>query len=468
MNLTDNYDGTWTDPSTGNIYSDAEGQNLISSGDMSATTQTYEGTGTSPASGGGETPAPAGAVDQVNGNWVDALGRILGPVAVSALTPYLNNLQSGGLLSTGTDMLRNAGRAADNINAPDLTKLIPQLRLQVMQGSMTPAQAAAAVQQASQMNNVTTDQGSLQGQRDALSKLADIGNNNGVTEADRAALNATMAQTNANAASQRAAQIQQLQMQGNAGTGAELAARLAGTQGAANSNAMAGASTAQAAQARALQAIQANLAGNANLNTQQFSQAAQKAQAQDAVNAFNAQAQQQTALANAGYQQQAGLTNFNTANDIAKTNTGIQNTQAMLPYESAQKNFTNQNDLAKTRGALGVAAGKPLVDSATQQITRSGAAGAAAAGNAGATTGGNTTTNSSGQSVDPITGAITGIIKSGVGSLVTDGLGQVGSWLGFKDGGYVTPCSGEQLKDEDIDHLMAKLTQYKYRKNKGQ
>ena len=366
-------------------------------------------------------------------------------------------------------MLVNAGNAANNVSAPDLTKLIPQLRLQVMQGSMTPAQAAAAVQQASQMNNVQTDQGSLQGQRAALAQLANIGQNNGMTEADRAALNATMNQTNANAAQQRAAQIQQMQMQGNAGTGAELAARLSGVQGSANNNAMAGASTAQAAQARALQAIQAGMQGNAALNTQQFSQAAQKAQAQDLVNQFNAQAQQQTGLANAGYQQQAAQQNFNTANQIAGTNTGIMNTQAMMPYQAAQSNFENQANIAKTQGALGVAAGTPLVKAATDQITRStNAAGSAPAAGTGVPA---ATSTSGGTTVDPITGAIKSAIGSGIGQAITSGIGDaasaVGNWLGFKDGGYVSAPKNE-MSDQDIDHLIAHMTAYKFRKNKGQ
>jgi len=460
-NFIDNGDGTFTDPSSGDIYS-GDGA-LISNGGSS--TPTYQGTGTSPASGGGDAPVPDGAVAQSNGNWIDAAGKILGPIAVSALTPYLNNLQSGGLLGTGTDMLKNAGNALNGITAPDLTMLIPQLRLQVMQGSMTPAQAAAAVQEASNMANVKTDQGSLQGQRDALSKLATIGNNGGMTEADRAALNATMDQTNANTAQQRAAQIQQMQMQGNAGTGAELAARLSGVQGGANSNAMAGASTAQAAQARALQAIQSGLQGNAALNTQQFSQEAQKAQAADAVNQFNAQARQAANLSNAGMSQQAGLANFDTANKIAATNTGIQNTQAMMPYNASQSNFENQLGLGKAKSATQVAAGTPLVKAATEQIARSSGAGAAAAGANGTGTAG----TGSGQTVDPITGAITSGIKSAIGSAAGDaissGLGQVASWLGFKDGGYVgTPEKDNGMSDQDIDHLIAHMTAYKFRR----
>jgi len=425
--------------------------------------------------GGGSSSAPAGATGvSVDGkSWIDAAGRILAPILTSAAMPYLNDLASGGLLSTGTDMLKNAGNALNGISAPDLTKLIPQLRLQVMQGQITPAQAAAAIQEASAMQDVTTDQQSLQGQRDALSKLANIGENNGMTEADRAALAATMNQTAAKTASDRAAQLQQMQMQGNAGTGAELAARLSGVQGGANANAMAGASTAQAAQARALAAIQAGLQGNANLNTQQFDQAAKKAAAQDAVNQFNAQARQSTNLANAGYTQQANIGNFNTANEIAKTNVGIQNQQAMMPYNAAQSNFENQLGLGKARSGIQVAAGKPLVDAATEQIKRSQGGGAAQAANAGSGTAGTGgTTGSTTQQRDPITGAITGAIGnaigSGLGGLISDGLGAIGSWFGFKDGGYVQPVNSSEMSDQDIDHMIAKMTDYKYRRNKGQ
>jgi hypothetical protein len=458
--------------SFGNEYDDTtqtvdEYGNIVPIDAGATTVDPYAGYTTGQNSGTVDTgAAPAGAVgtDASGTNWIDKAGKILGPIAVSALTPYLNNLQSGGLLSTGTDMLKNAGNALNGVNAPDLTKLIPQLRLQVMQGSMTPAQAAAAIQEASNMGNVKTDQGSLQGQRDALSKLASIGNNGGMTEADRAALNATMDQTNANTAQQRAAQIQQLQMQGNAGTGAELAARLSGVQGGANANAAAGASTAQAAQARALQAIQSGLQGNAALNTQQFSQEAQKAQAADAVNQFNAQARQAANLSNAGMSQQAGLANFNTANQIAGTNTGIQNTQAMMPYNASQTNFENQLGLGKAKSATQVAAGTPLVKAATDQVARSSGAGAAAAGANGTGTAG----TGSGQTVDPITGAITSGIKSAIGSAAGDaissGLSTVAGWLGFKDGGYVGDEVEHGMSDQDIDHLIAHMTAYKYRR----
>lgn len=481
MGLTDNGNGTFSYPDSPGLLFDNMGNQIDTSmgpanpdsgtgpyPEQNTGPNTYTPTDPTDPNFVGPDPVPPGAVKKsADGNsWLDALGRFVAPVAVSLLTPYLNNAQSAGLLNAGTGMLQRAGTQLDNIGAPDLTRLIPQLQLQVMQGSMSPAQAAAAVQEASRMGEVKTDRTSLEGQRAALAQLAQIGSNNGMTEADRAALNATMNQTNANTAQQRAAMLQQLQMQGNAGTGAELAARLSGVQGGANSNAMAGANTAQAAQARALQAIQAGLQGNANLNTQQFDQAAKKASAQDAVNAFNAQAAQQTNLANAGWQQQAATNNFNTANEIAKTNVGIQNQQAMMPLETTQKNFSNQLDLGKTRGALNVAAGKPLVDAATAQITRSNdALGVTGAANTNKQAANNQNTT------DPLTGAIRDGARDALGNLIKSGVGDavstVAGWLGFKDGGYVdSSCTPKPnaVSDDDIDGLIAHMTAYKYRR----
>ena len=472
-NMTDNGDGTYTD-SSGQIYN-SDGVPIDG-----PTTDPYANYTTGQNSGTVDTGTPPpGAVktDATGTNWLDIAGKVIGPVLVggaSALvSPWLSNLQSGGLLNTATGMLTSSGQALSNIQAPDLTKLIPQLHLQVMQGQMTPAQAAAAIQAASGMNSVHTDQASLQGQRDALAKLANVGADGGMTEADRAQLAATMNQTNANVAQQRAAQLQQLQMQGNAGSGAELAARLSGVQGGANSNAMAGANTAQSAQARALAAIQAGLQGNAALNTQQFSQAAQKAQAQDAVNQFNAQAQQSTNLANAGFTQQANANNFNTANTIAGTNTGIQNQQAMMPYEAANTNFKNQLGLGTAQTGAQLAAGKALGTMATNQINRSGALAGSVNNAIGGTTGtagtGSAGGNTSGGTVDPITG----LVKQGLG-WVGNNLGTVadtvGGWLGDAGSAIGDLFSDEDLKtdkhqmsDSDIDNMMAQMTAYKYR-----
>ncbi len=291
----------------------------------------------------------------------------------SDITDFL----SGGNLDSARNFMTGSAASIINVPLPDLMTMIPQLQMQVqqgvltaaqatakmaevqgqmtpeqyqvvqavVQGTMTPAQASATLQEQSNMAGVKTDQASLQGMRTALAQLGDIAQNKGVTEADRAQFNSIMDQANANVAQQRAAQTQQLQQQGNAGTGSELAARLIGAQGTANSNAIAGANLATSAQQRALQAIQAGVTGNQALNNQLFNQDASKAQAQDLVNSFNAQAKNAVSLANANNQQASNLANFNQANAVNQQNAQMTNAGAAANAAARQaSNLANFNE----------------------------------------------------------------------------------------------------------------------------
>jgi len=447
-----------TDGSMDPYPTDTSGNALPPLQDTGSNTQTFDdgSTITTDSNGNpiGSTDAPAGAVAKDSaGNWLDAAGNILKPllpVLGSLASPWLNNLQSGGLLKKGYESVEGAIGAANALKTPDLMSLIPHLKLQVQQGLMTPAEAQAALQEASNMQNVRSDQASLLGARTALGQLGDIAANRGMTEADRAAFAQFMNQQNANTAQNRAAQLQQLQMQGNAGTGAELAARLAGVQGGANANAMAGAGMAQAAQARALQAMQAGLSGNTALNQQMFSQDAQKAQAQDLVNQFNAQARQATNLQNATMQQQANLANFNTANEIAARNTGIQNEQLKMPLTTQQQQFANQLEKTKQQTQTGIYGGKILGDMGTAQLEQSKAAGAAAAGaEQPAAKKGKTDYSSTGA-------AIGTAIMPGIGTVIGGIAGKL-----FSDEDLKT--DKKALSDTEVDDMMARLTGYKYR-----
>lgn len=420
--LSSNGDGTYTDPATPGVVYDSAG-NVVSEPitgtqwengvystprtqpvNTAGTTDTAT-TGVNPTDWGPVNPygtettttapvKPASVVaTDAQGNWYDALGKIIGNAVTglvsTAINPAVQNLASGGLLNDAAGMMKGAVSGIQNVAQPDLMALIPQLQLQVQQGTMTPAQAsaamqtvqgkmspasyqaalaqvqgkmeaakgtaatgsvigkmtpaqynivkavqqgkmtpvqaAAAVQKDSEMKGVNTDLASIEGMRTALGQLSTIAENKGMTDADRAQFQQAMNLANSNAASQRQAQIQQLQMQGNAGTGSELAARLAGGQQIANAGSAAGATLATNAQARALDAIKSGLAGNKDLNAQLFEQQAAKAQAQDLVNNFNAQAKQAANLQNATAGTAANLTNFTTANDIERANAAAGN-----------------------------------------------------------------------------------------------------------------------------------------------
>lgn len=449
-----------------------------------------------------------------------AAGTLLGGLA----GPSLNNILSGGAFNQAKGLINQGANMIQSVPGGNLTNLIPQLTLQVQNGLMTPAQAAAAYQQViGQMNpaqaaaaqqgitnmaGVNSDQTTLAGAQQALDQLGQVAAGQGLTDADRAQLAATINQTNAAAAAQREAQIQQLQMQGNAGTGAELAARLSGGQQMANANAMAGANIAQQAQARALQAMQAGLSGNTNLNQQLFAQQAQKAQAQDLINQFNTAAQNtvnaqnaanlqaanqsnfnaaQTAAAqnaaaqnqmnalNAQNQQQANATNFAMGNQIGANNTNILNQQAMLPVNLQNQSFQNQLNQATNASKASLAGGQLLNQQGNIQAGASTALANAAANalSGGKTTSTGTTTApapapSSGGSSNSGFGNVLGTIGSAIGNNIGDIASTVGSWFGFKDGGYV---DGSQMTacpppTDDYDKIMAELTGYKYRYKK--
>lgn len=284
----------------------------------------------------------------------------------------ISNYLSGGNIDKG---LADQQRAADIIGqteVPDLNTLIPQLKLQVQQGLMTPAQAQAAIQEASAYANIKTNPQLDQDQLAALNQLKGVATQGGLTDIDRAQLLDIQNQiASKNAAQQQALQTEFAQ-KGQGGSGAAMQARMLAGQGNANAGATAGAQIAANAQARALQAMQNYGQMAQGQQQQQFNQQAQAANAQNAINAFNAQNRQQTNLANQQAQQQANAANFGMANQIAGTNVGIQNQQAMLPYQTGQQNFTN---LLNRNVATGNALNK-----AGTALTNQGNAQAAAAG----------------------------------------------------------------------------------------
>ena len=159
-------------------------------------------------------------------------------------------------------------------------------------------------------------------------------------------------------------------------------------------------------------------------------EAAQKAQAQDAINQFNTGLQQQTNLTNAQNQQQANLTNFNEANTVAGTNTGITNTQNLLPLQTAQEQNQQNLNWAGTAAKANQTQGAQLNTQAQQ----------------------NTTANNS---------AVSGLIKNA--PAIADAAENI--FGAFSDERIKT--DKKPLSDDDVDELMHKLTGYKYKYKKG-
>jgi hypothetical protein len=279
----------------------------------------------------------------------------------------ITNWLSGGNTNAGLDAYKQAAGIIGSTETPDLSTLIPRLQMQVQQGTLTPAEAQAALQEASAYSNIQTNPQLMADAMQALEQQKQVATQGGMTDIDKAQLAAIQADlNNKNAAQQQAIQTDMAQ-KGLANSGSAMAQRMLASQGNSNAAALSGAQVAANAQQRALQAMQNYGQQAQNIQQQQFNQQAQAAQAQNAINQFNAANRQQTALQNAANRQQANLGNFQMANQIAGKNTDTANQQAMMPYQAAQQNFQNQLQRNTATGNALTAQGQAQVAQGNKQ-----------------------------------------------------------------------------------------------------
>lgn len=276
---------------------------------------------------------------------------------------------SGGANDAANSDLQNAVSALTSTVQPNLSALIPQLQLQVVQGTMTPAQAQASLQQQSALNGIQLDPATQSAQLTALSQMQQVAANGGLTAADKAQLNDIQQTLATQNSGQEKAVMQGAAQQGMAGSGADLANRLSTAQTNETVAGNQGVQVAGQAQQRALTAMAQSGQLAQSMQSQQYNQAANTATAQNAINQFNAQQQTNVNTSNAANTQAANATNFNTANTVAGTNTTIANQQNMMPLNTAQQQFTNQLGVNQAVSNADVSAANDQVAMAKQNAT---------------------------------------------------------------------------------------------------
>lgn len=148
------------------------------------------------------------------------------------------------------------------------------------------------------LNNNPLYQASSEAQLQALRQMQGIADAGGYTAADRGQIEQAQRQAAQAEKSQRDAVVQQMQMRGMGGGGADMQARLAAQQGASNQGRADATNIATQAQMRALQAMQAG----SQIGQSAQAQATQRASALDAFNQANTNRQQQVAQRNAAGQ----------------------------------------------------------------------------------------------------------------------------------------------------------------------
>ncbi len=140
--------------------------------------------------------------------------------------------------------------------------------------------------------------------------------------------------------------LQEMQMRGQGGSGAELMARLKSSQSSADRLQQADLAQAQAMQQAKLQALAQQASMASNLRDQDYGQERNLASAKDTIAAFNAQNAQAVGGRNTNTSNQGQQLNLQNQQNTANMNTQLQNTQQINNKGLLQQQFGNQMDLA--------------------------------------------------------------------------------------------------------------------------
>ena len=277
-------------------------------------------------------------------------------MAIGAIAPLLvgGGMIAGGMLSgsksdPGSEFMNRAYNEFGMIDDPDLAELRYQVQQLELQGIITPEDAQTIMQDPSLMRQVVGSPEAKSAQMQALSGLQDIVAGQGMTAADKA----TLAEINSQQAAQERGSREALAMsareRGVGGSGVDLVNQMIAQQESAGRGSQAGLDVAKMAQERALRALTETGQLGGQIESQQFGEESAKAQAQDAINRFNAANKQNVELTNVASRNTAQAQNLAERQRIADTNVGLANEKARIDADARQKQFEN---------ALKIAAGK--------------------------------------------------------------------------------------------------------------
>jgi len=291
------------------------------------------------------------------------------------------------------------------------------------------------------LGNVSTDPAYHDHELAALKSLEDRANQ-GFTASDRAAMTQVENQTNRANQGRIAAIMQNQHARGMGGGGMDLMAQLQSSQNANEIAAMKALEQEGMMQDRQQKAAMDLGQMSSQLQGRDWQQAAAKAQAQDAINQFNVQNANQTALYNNQNRNQANQANWQYQNELDRYNNSNRNNAAQANWQRANQTADNnanaqagyrQNVLAAQQGGsqvnynyaadrLGRRMGQAAADDAANSDIMGAAGGIAGAAIGGLGTGGTPQ------------GAMAGyMIGSGAGHAI----GGIGRRRGYSRGGQI-------------------------------
>lgn len=242
------------------------------------------------------------------------------------------------------EMYQKMLQAAESIPLPVLKEYYPEQYAQVVK--MNPDFEQVVELGQSEMNNVSTDPRLKQAQMTALSKMQNISEAGGRDAQFLADANRVQSDVNSNLKGNQDAIVQNMATRGMSGGMSEMVARNMSAQSSANRQSQMDMDINAQAQQRALSALMnsSNMAGS--MESQDFNQQSQKAQANDAISRFNASNKQAVLGNNINRSNDAQQYNATNAQSVANQNVAARNDGAMYNNGISQDQFNNQ--LAKT------------------------------------------------------------------------------------------------------------------------
>lgn len=269
----------------------------------------------------------------------------------------------GGLLSSSASK-KAANRAADAMKAalaaaqkiidevgapPDQSApiILEQLR---QAGVLTPELEAQVTAQPTAFQNIQEDTGLRDRQVKALSELSKRGRA-GLTPEERAEFNKSRQEVQRDLQGKNEQIINDMAMRGQAGGGAEIAARMLATQEGADRASEEADRIQAAASQRALQAIMMESDAAGNIRGQDFQVASAKANAADEMNRFNTTNQIAINQRNVGTQNVAQEANLGNKQRIQDTNTSTKNAETYAQKERERQFWNDKLAYAQARTA---------------------------------------------------------------------------------------------------------------------
>jgi hypothetical protein len=280
----------------------------------------------------------------------------IGAIAAPIVAGQAGQAAAAGDRANAEQAAQQAYAEFKKIKDPSMNDMQILLETLNKQGVLTPEMEQAIQQDNTAMSGITTDPRLRNAQMNALDTMTKMGQT-GLTPEDLAALDQTRRQVGGDEHSRQQSILNNMQQRGAGGSGMELAARLASSQGAADRASQQSDSTMAMAQQRMLQALsQSGQLGGA-IRDQDFGEQSKIAQAKDTIANFNANQRASTQARNINSVNEANAKNLAEQQRIADANAATRNAQQQYNKGLHQTIFQNEMQLggARANASLGQA-----------------------------------------------------------------------------------------------------------------